>query len=312
MHYFLAADIGGSKTVVNVYNQNNDLIKTYNTLGAGLSEDSNEDIPHISKLLEQISNEYSISSAAINLGGKNTGQIKQIFERFFNNAVIDIFRESDGTAALMLGQKYGSEVILLAGTGSIAIGYDQNEKYIVTGGWGADLCGDIGSGYDIGLKALHRSVLALDSIEPLTEMQKFITGCSVPISKETDITKIRDIRDGVRQHIGERNRRNIAAYAKVVTRFAEMGESDALEILSEAGCDLAKVVLNAINSLQPYEVKSVTVTGGLVNIKNYWENSFKEYLLKHSSVREFNFVDDGVILGTFLKAKENFKKENYK
>ena len=308
MHYYLAADIGGSKTVVNVYNQNNDLVKTYNTFGAGLSEDSNDDIPHISELLNQISNEYSISSAAINLGGKNTGQIKQIFEQYFKDAVIDIFRESDGTAALMLGQKYGSEVILLAGTGSIAIGYDQNEKYIVTGGWGADICGDIGSGYDIGLKALQRSVLALDGTAPLTAMQKHITGCDTPITKETDITKIRDIRDGVRKHIGERNRRNIAAYAKVVTRFAEMGESDALGILSEAGYDLAKIVLNAINSLLPYEVKSVTVTGGLVNIKKYWEQSFKEFLLKNSSVKEFNFVNDGVILGTFLKAKENFIK----
>lgn len=306
MHYFLAADIGGSKTIVNVYNQNSDLVKTYSTFGAGLSEDSNDDIPHISELLEEISSKYSISSAAINLGGKNTGQIKQIFARYFKNAVIDIFRESDGTAALMLSQKYGSEVVLLAGTGSIAIGFDQRDKYIVTGGWGADICGDIGSGYDIGLKALQRSVLALDGTAPLTAMQKHITGRDTPITNETDITKIRDIRDGVRKHIGERNRRNIAAYAKVVTRFAEMGESDALEILSEAGCDLAKIVLNSANSLLPYEVKSVTITGGLVNIKKYWEQSFKEFLLKNSKIKEFNFVDDGVILGTFLKAKENF------
>ena len=204
MHYFLAADIGGSKTIINVYNQNSDLVKNHNTLGAGLSEDSNDDIPHISKLLEQVSAEYSVSSVGINLGGKNTEQIKQIFARYFKNAVIDIFRESDGTAALMLSRKYNSEVVLLAGTGSIAIGFDQNGKYIVTGGWGADICGDIGSGYDIGLKALQQSVLALDGIEPLTKMQKYITGCNTPITKETDITKIRDIRDGVRQHIGKK------------------------------------------------------------------------------------------------------------
>ncbi len=312
MHYYLAADIGGSKTIINVYNQNSDLIKTYNTLGAGLSEDSDDDIPHISELLEQIASEYIISSAAINLGGKNTGQVKQIFSRYFKNAVIDIFRESDGTAALMLSKKYGSEVVLLAGTGSIAVGCDQNGKYIVTGGWGADICGDIGSGYDIGLKALQRSVLALDGIAPLTAMQKHITGRSTPIAKETEIAKIRDIRDGVRKHIGERNRRNIAAYTKIVTKFAEKGEKDAMEILSEAGCDLAKIVLDSAKSLLPYKVQSVTVTGGLVNIKKYWENSFKEFLLKNSTVKEFNFINDGVILGTFLKAKENFLKENIK
>ena len=98
----------------------------------------------------------------------------------------------------------------------------------------------------------------------------------------------------------------------MVTHFAEMGESDALQILSEAGCDLAKIVLNSANSLLPYEVKSVTVTGGLVNIKKYWEQSFKAFLLKNSTIKEFNFVNDGVILGTFLKAKENFQKENIK
>ncbi len=310
MKYFLAADIGGSKTIINVYNEDCVLKNSYTTLGAGLSYDSTEDIPYISELAKKISNEYSICSVAINLAGKNTEQIRKIFTKYFKNAYIDIFRESDGTAAFMLGQKYASDVILLAGTGSIALGSDGSGKYIVAGGWGADIDGDIGSGYDIGLKAVKQSVLALDGSAPLTSMQKYITGLESPITAETSTAVIRDLRDGVRKKLGDKSRRGIAAYTKTVVKFAEMGEKDALIILSEAGIDLAKIVADAAASLLPYKVKSIAVTGGLVNIKKFWKESFQEFLLKNSNITEFNYIEDGVILGTFLKAKENFKKEN--
>lgn len=305
MHYYLAADIGGSKTQINVYNDSYNLEETYDTLGAGLANDSNEAIPYLNDLLEVIAKKYSICSATINLGGKNTNQIRGIFSSVFKAAEISVFRESDGCAALKLGEKYSSEIVLLAGTGAIVIGSDLNGKYIVSGGWGSDIS-DSGSGYDIGLTAIKESLLALDSGEPLTPMQQKITGRNEPIIAQGDIPQIRNIRDKVRENIGERSRKNIASFTKTVGDFAEMGEKDALDILNKAGIDLAKLIKSSANSLLPHNAKSVTVTGGLVNINKYWKNGFEEYLKQNTSITDFHYIKNGVMLGTAEIAKENF------
>lgn len=305
MKYFIAADIGGSKTAINVYNQNFSLEKSYSTLGAGFATDCDEPISYLCDLLKTVSKEFSISSVTINLGGKNTQQIKNNFSTFFPDANIFVFRESDGNAALKLGEKYDSEIVILAGTGVILIGSDRNGKYVVSGGWGSNIS-DSGSGYDIGLKAIRQSLLALDSGKPLTAMQQKITGRTEALTSHQNISEIRNIRDQVREHIGERTRKNIASYTKIVEEFALTCESDALNILNEAGIDLAKLTQSGVNALLPHEVKSVTVTGGLVNIADYWKNSFEEYLKQNTDITEFNYVKDGVMLGTAQLAKENF------
>lgn len=307
MHYFLAADIGGSKTVINIYNENGVLISNYKTEGFGLAYDSADSIPRLSEMLEEIGKSFSISSVAVNLGGKNTEQIKNIFSSAFKNASIEVFRESDGNAALKLGEEYASEIILLAGTGTIAIAHDKDENFIVTGGWGSDI-GDDGSGYAIGLKAIRESLKALDSGKALTPMQSEITGLTSPITVKKNISEIRDIRDHVRANIGERSRKNIASYTRTVEAFAQKGEKDALDILNEAGLDLAKLIESTANSLLPYKAKGLTVTGGLVNFSEYWKTSFEEHIKKNTDITDINYVKDGVILGTYLIAKENFKK----
>lgn len=307
MRYFLAADIGGSKTVINVYDENSVLTNSYKTEGFGLAYDSTENIPSLREMLEEIGGCYHISSVAVNLGGKNTEQIKNIFSFAFKNAKIEVFRESDGTAALKLGEEYSSEIILLAGTGTIAIAHDKDGNYIVSGGWGSDI-GDDGSGYAIGLKAIRESIKALDSNNPLTPMQKRITGLSSPITVKKNISEIRDIRDSVRENIGERSRKNIASYTRVVEEFAQKGEKDALDILSDAGLDLAKLIKATAYSLFPYKATGLTVTGGLINFSEYWKTSFEKYIKENTTITDINYVKDGVILGTYLIAKENFKK----
>lgn len=305
MKYFIAADIGGSKTVINVYNDSFSIENSYKTLGAGFATDCYDDIPYLCDLLKIIAKDYSVCSVTVNLGGKNTGQIKKIFSNFFTEADVCVFRESDGNAALKLGEKYGSEIVLLAGTGAIVIGCDRKGKYIVSGGWGSDIS-DSGSGYDIGLNAIKESLLALDSGKALTPMQQKITGRSEPITAHENITKTRNMRDKVRENIGERTRKNIASYTKIVEEFAAIGEKDALNILNQAGTDLAKLIESGANSLLPHITKSVTVTGGLVNIHDYWKNSFEKYLKQNTSITDFHYIKDGVMLGTLEIAKENY------
>lgn len=307
MKCFLAADIGGSKTLINLYSDKGNILESYIDAGAGLGTDSNEDIPHLSDMLKKISRAHSVYSVAINLGGKNVKQIKGLFKRNFPLAEIEIFRESEGTAALELAELYNTEVVLLAGTGTIAIGYDGNDRYITAGGWGSDI-GDDGSGFQIGLRALREALIALDSGKPLTNLQKKLTGLKEPITAKSNIAEICEIRDKVRANLGPRDRRSVAAVTKIVTDFAEQNEPDAVAILKDAGTDMAKLVVNTASSLLPYEVKGVTVTGGLVKLLNCWQESFEEYIKNNSGINSFNYIADGVMLGTFKIAEKNFRK----
>ena len=70
--------------------------------------------------------------------------------------------------------------------------------------------------------------------------------------------------------------------------FAKNGEKDALDILNEAGLDLAKLIEATANSLLPYKAKGLTVTGGLVNFSEYWKTAFEEYIKKNTDITDIN------------------------
>lgn len=302
MCYFLAADIGGSKTLINIYNKDCILIKSYNTEGAGFATDSNDDIPFLSKVVKEIAICYDISSAAINLGGKNVNQIKNIFSKHFPTAKTEVFRESEGTAALELGKIYGTEIVLLAGTGAISIGSNGKNGYVVSGGWGANISDD-GSGYSIGLNAIRESLKALDSGEPLSPLQKEITGLENPLTAKESIKDICETRDAVRARLSPLDRKKIASYTKTVARFAEMSEEDALELLNTAGINLAKLIISTANSLKPFNASGVTVTGGLLKAKKFWKECFENYIKANSDINIIKYVDSGVMIGTLEYAK---------
>lgn len=307
MRYYLAADIGGTKTKIYVFDQNHNHVKTYDTLGAGLSQDSQEDIAYLSDKLREIVDNFEISSAAVNLGGKNTSQIENIFKKALNNENIYVFRESDALAAFSFGEKFSADIVLLAGTGTIALAKDNNENYVVAGGWGANI-GDDGSGYSIGLAAVRKAYAALDTTNELTEMEKEITGLNKPFSKSGSVADFRDARDSVRAKFAPLDRRAIASVCHVVEKYCDKGESDALEIMKNAGVDMAKLIVNTYNKLLPYKTSAVAVAGGLVKISRYWKEYFEEYIKQNTEINEFHYDSEGVISGTCVVAKKYFEK----
>lgn len=307
MEHYLAADIGGTKTKMCLFDQNDELVETFDTVGAGFSEDSYSDVPHLSELILKIAKKYDVVSVSVNLGGKNTEQIGRVFRNGFNINDVNVFRESEAAAAIELGKSCEAEVVLLAGTGTIAIAFDENENYVVSGGWGANI-GDDGSGYAIGLAAVRQSFAALDTDAPLTEMQKEITGCDRPFSKAKSVSAFRDARDAVRARRTPFDRRNIASVCHIVEKYCEKGENDALEIMRHAGLDMARLTVNTAKKLSPHNVNAVAVAGGLVRVNKFWKDEFEKYISQNSSIKGFNYFPDGVMLGTQKIAKKDFKK----
>ena len=304
---YLAVDIGGSKTRAVVFNRTMNEEKIYETIGFGVASDFCEDTKELSSLFSKIANSYIISSVVVNLGGKNKEQICSIAKDCFPKSRVSVYRESEGAAAIAFGKMNVANAVLLAGTGTISIAYDSFDNYIITGGWGMNI-GDTGSGYYIGLEAIKESLVALDQNETLSPLEKEITGIDDYIKPEKNISEICIIRDKVRSGLFPLDRKRVASYAKIVAEHCEKGEKDALALMHRAGKEMANVVLQGIQKLLPFEVGRICVTGGLVNSIKFWQEEFEKEVRKRSSVKEFIYDCDGILLGTKILSIEQMEK----
>lgn len=295
MHY-LIIDSGGSKTELAIFSYPSEIpLKTIRSAGFGLPSDSGEIIEELYNILCEIKKDFALSHIAVNLGGKNTESFSLTVKAVFPDVKIYIFRESDGTAALSLAEKHGCDIVLLLGTGSIAIGKNGNEK-IVTGGWGMNI-GDGGSGYDIGLSAIRHTLYSLDDTKELSLLAKEIAHLSAPIEKCADIGKIRDIRDSVRSDISYATRSEIAAYSKIVFKMCEKGDAAALKIMCEAGEKMADLAILSARKLGLEKI-SVAGCGGLINALPYFKDSFEKKVKDSFPDASFYYNPSGVFEGT--------------
>ena len=296
----LTADIGGSKTRLRLLDMQGDLHQEI--LGTGVASiiDETSALPTLDALLEQIPQKESVGAIAINLGGRNTTQVQNSFRQYFPSTPIRIFRESEGTAAFALGEEYGASIILMAGTGAIAVGH-LDHQYVITGGWGIHI-GDDGSGYDIGLQAIRMSLRALDGTSPLSPLTQFLCEQALPLAPTSDPTRFRDRRDQVRERLLPLDRAHIASLTKHVATFAEQGDATALRIFEYAGEKLSELVTDTAKKLN-ISTPTVVVTGGLIHTRKFWASRF-ESTLPNSPI---HYVEDGLLRGTYRIAKELYE-----
>ena len=305
MKNLLVMDIGGSKTRLLTQDVSGNVLSETVTKGVASATDCDAPLPVLEDALIKLKDKEDIACIAVNLGGKNTEQVELSIRKFFKDIPLKIFRESEGTAAYALAKNYGASVVLMAGTGAIAVGHSE-KGYVTTGGWGINI-GDDGSGYDIGLQAIKKSLSALDDTAPLSPMTQHICDLksSLPIASEPYI--FRDNRDEVRARLAPFERQHIAAFSKVVSEFAEKGDKTALDIFEYAGEKLSELVLKTANKLQ-LDSATVVVTGGLINAKKFWSDSFQKSLQNFKIL----YINDGLLYGTYLIAKDLFKKGDEK
>ena len=141
---------------------------------------------------------------------------------------------NDVEAAWAAGLDLADGIVIIAGTGSIALGV-CNGKQRRCGGWDYEL-GDEGSGGWLGKQALTtftRQVDGRDSRGPLYDL----------VRDELDLRDDFDVIAFAQAHYGERGR--VAALAPLVTQAAAAGDESARHILERAASEEADTV-NAI------------------------------------------------------------------
>jgi N-acetylglucosamine kinase-like BadF-type ATPase len=212
----------------------------------------------------------------VNLGGRNVRQIERTVARRFNGARVEVWRESAGMIPLELGRIEDASVVVLAGTGSIAVGeYPRAGSRYVCGGWGMHL-GDEGSGYWIGNQAIRAALKSCEGSGPTTALGARILGSCGMVEPSNTPEQIVETRDRLRGPVLSLDRRQVAALVPTVVESAEAGDAVATEILENAGRELSRIALAIVRRLGiPASACRVLLAGGLAHIDWFLFEGFR-------------------------------------
>lgn len=161
---------------------------------------------------------------------------------------------TDADAAFHDAFASGPGILLIAGTGSIALGRGEGGTQLTrVGGWGT-LLGDEGSGYALGRAALRACARAHDGRQGGTALLPLILEhLGIHAAEEL-------IHWG-----GGATKREIAALAPLVLAAVEEGDDAARTIADNAARDLVGHVATLIRNLAPWpEAPTLALTGGLI------------------------------------------------
>lgn len=183
---------------------------------------------------------------------------------------MDITLGNDTENALAGSLTGQSGIHIIAGTGSIGLGYDRDGHYIRSGGWHHLFGGDEGSGYWIGCQVLRHFTMQADVREEKTSlygyvMDRYSLGCPEDILPLV-----------IGEWKGARDR--IAALAKDASKLAEMQDRTALEIFGQAGTELARIARSIISRGRFDDPVKISYSGGVFRSMEYLKKEFEKGL----------------------------------
>ena len=254
--YYLGVDGGGTKTRAVITNA------TYAVVGEGLSGPSNphrvgwkEAVANIQDAITQALQNARLTRDEIFAAGFGIAGVshpihyhtmRDALERTLGIEHMELVPDAKAALAGALDGKPG--VIVIAGTGSIALGMNEAGEEARSGGYGPTFS-DEGSGYDISRRALKAVAASFDGRSPQTLLTERIT-------KELGVTSAADLPSVI--YTNDARPAKIAQLAKIVAKAAQDGDSVAQAILAEAGAELGALAVAVIQRLglqnQPFSV----------------------------------------------------------
>ncbi len=198
----------------------------------------------------------------------------------------------DQLAAFRSGTEQKTGILVIAGAGSIVMGW-HNKKEIIIGGWDYIL-GDQGSGFWIGRKALQAVCKELDGRGPKTKLTELFL-------KQLGVKN----GDGLMEKIYQKDSiETVAWLAPLVDKAASEKDQIAKEILSEAGNELALSVKTAVKKLSlPRKKFPVVIVGGIFHSKIIY-NFLKKEIKKIDPMAEIIRPKNSPVVGAVRLALE--------
>ena len=147
----------------------------------------------------------------------------------------------------------GPGILLLSGTGSIALGRGADGSSLRVGGWGVHL-GDEGSGYRIGMWALRALARGEDGRGVATDLRDPVLEV-LGLARPADLIK----------WIASAGKDDVASLVPLICEVAEAGDQAATTVIEEAVDALVGHVRTLVRRLEPWpDTPEVALGGGLI------------------------------------------------
>lgn len=262
MAYFLALDIGGTKTDYLLADDTRELARVRTATIKRMRTDADTAAANLDQALTELTAATGISPTqitrtCIGTAGETVPLVTDwLREAFAARVSGDLILLGDVEIALDAAFHGNPGVLAMAGTGSNVAGRMPNGTVVRAGGWGPELA-DQGSGHKIGREGLRAALLARDEQLPTTLLQAVL-----------DFWKLPSL-DLLVEYANSRPAPDFSRLTEVVLRCANNGDVVAGEVLRREGEDLAwlvRIVLRRIHSASPADavLPSLAFTGSIL------------------------------------------------
>ncbi len=250
---YLGVDGGGTKTHIALINNERKIVGecfagASNPLRVGIETAVANILAAIDKACDENNlSRVDIVAATLGLAGVRRldlrQRVKERITQLLRIKKVDVF--TDAEIALYGIGKDTPGIVIIAGTGSVAIGQNSKGEKYSAGGWGP-LAGDEGGGAGIALSALHRIAKASDGRAKPTALSDI----AVDYFRAGRIENL-----SVAIYAPQVDNARIAGFAKFVAETAKAGDTVAIDILREAGTELGIAAKAVVENLGLQNVK---------------------------------------------------------
>lgn len=233
---FLGVDGGGTKTNVALMDESQEIVAEgsggpSNPLRVGVETA----VANIAKAIDAACDSGGVSrgdivAATLGLAGVRRADIRErVRESFSTRFRVKKTSVTTDADIALYGTTLGKAgLVVIAGTGSVCIGVDDNGEKFIAGGWGP-VAGDEGGGRGIAGEALHAVAKASDGRGELTKLSEQAKDYFRASNVENLIGAI---------YAPQMDNSRIAGFARLVVETAQDGDKVAIEILRDAGHEL--------------------------------------------------------------------------
>lgn len=261
---FLGVDGGGTKTHIALMN-NAGKVKSEGFAGPSnpLRVGVETAVDNIVKAITEATDQGDLSrgdivAATLGLAGVRRADIRQrVRESFFKRIGIkNVLVVTDAEIALYATTLGKRGLVVIAGTGSVCLGKNDDGKIAISGGWGP-LAGDEGGGVGIAREALHAVAKASDGRGKATNLSERASEYFRASGPENLIVAI---------YSPQVDNTRIAGFARLVVESAIEGDKIAIDILQDAGRELGIAAVAVITKLKLQDGKvPVGCVGSIFN-----------------------------------------------
>ncbi len=299
MPYFLGMDGGGTRTTAWLADKRGRILARSvagpsNPLKAGLEAGQGELLRAAGLALRRAGvKPRALEAVCVGLAGADRPSLHRRVLAWLRRSVPARFHllTSDAAIALRAAVRNSPGIIVISGTGSIAYGRNERSTLLRAGGWGIPF-DDLGSGYDLGRKAIVAALRDFDGRGPHTQL----------CNRICQTLRLRDITQVILKPLAQHE---IAALFPLVMEAARRRDAVALQLCEEAGRELAELVLALLKRLgRQRRAIPVVCAGGVFRSSACIRRSFARHLHRHAPQVQVRLLRREPVEGALALARE--------